>query len=118
MSIAATSLERSVDNNIFGLILGFRVPIKQPMLRLSKGSQFLATQAVNIGQNTFDFVVSFFGVPGRLYRIQYSNSLSPPFDWNEFSIPALLVAPPNGVIVYTDVSPVGPTRFYRAIANP
>ena len=27
---------------------------------LSKGSQFLATQAVNIGQNTFDFVVSFF----------------------------------------------------------
>ena len=27
---------------------------------LSRGSQFLATQAVNIGQNTFDFVVSFF----------------------------------------------------------
>jgi len=27
---------------------------------LSKGSQFLATQALNIGQNAFDFVVSFF----------------------------------------------------------
>jgi predicted PurR-regulated permease PerM len=27
---------------------------------LSKGSQFLATQAINIGQNAFDFVVSFF----------------------------------------------------------
>ncbi len=27
---------------------------------LSKGGQYLATQAVNIGQNTFDFVVSFF----------------------------------------------------------
>lgn len=27
---------------------------------LSKGSQFLATQALSIGQNTFDFIVSFF----------------------------------------------------------
>ena len=27
---------------------------------LSKGSQFLATQALNIGQNAFDFIVSFF----------------------------------------------------------
>jgi predicted PurR-regulated permease PerM len=27
---------------------------------LTKGSQFMATQALNIGQNTFDFVVSFF----------------------------------------------------------
>ncbi|WP_372827615.1 AI-2E family transporter [Polaromonas sp.] len=27
---------------------------------LSKGSQFLATQAINIGQNAFDFIVSFF----------------------------------------------------------
>lgn len=27
---------------------------------ISKGSQFLATQALNIGQNAFDFVVSFF----------------------------------------------------------
>jgi predicted PurR-regulated permease PerM len=29
---------------------------------LAKGSQFLAAQAINIGQNTFDFIVSFFVV--------------------------------------------------------
>jgi predicted PurR-regulated permease PerM len=29
---------------------------------LAKGSQFLAAQAINVGQNTFDFIVSFFVV--------------------------------------------------------
>jgi predicted PurR-regulated permease PerM len=29
---------------------------------LARGSQFIATQAINIGQNTFDFILSFFVV--------------------------------------------------------
>jgi len=32
------------------------------MAELAKGSQFLAAQAINVGQNTFDFIVSFFVV--------------------------------------------------------
>ena len=34
--------------------------IERASASISKGSQFLATQALNIGQNAFDFVVSFF----------------------------------------------------------
>ena len=34
--------------------------IERVSTSISKGSQFLATQALNIGQNAFDFVVSFF----------------------------------------------------------
>ena len=34
--------------------------IERVSTSISKGSQFLATQALNIGQNAFDFVISFF----------------------------------------------------------
>ena len=65
-----------------------------------------------------DFVIRFLGVPGRSYRVQYTTSTAAPYDWVEFSPAAVLLAPYNGVLSYTDVSPVGATRLYRVIANP
>jgi hypothetical protein len=65
-----------------------------------------------------DYVVSFIGVPGRMYRVQYTTSLSAPYTWTEFSPLAIFTAPANGVFSYTDVNPPGPVRLYRAVPHP
>lgn len=67
------------------------------------------------GQN---YTVSFIGVPARMYRVQYTTSLSAPYTWNEFSPLAIFTAPTNGVFSYTDVNPPGPVRLYRAVPHP
>ena len=65
-----------------------------------------------------DFVVTFLGVPGGSFRVQYTTSTAPPYVWNEFAPPAIYTAAPNGVFTHTDVNPPGPVRFYRAVSNP
>jgi hypothetical protein len=65
-----------------------------------------------------DFVLTFVGVPGRAYRVQYSTSTSAPYTWNEFSPLAVFTAPANGVFQFTDVNPSGPIRLYRAVPHP
>lgn len=62
-------------------------------------------------------VLKYIGVPFRSYGVQYSTSLGAPV-WNEFSPPALLVAPTSGVINYTDVNPGGGIRLYRFVLKP
>jgi len=62
--------------------------------------------------------LTFLGVPGRQYRVQYTTSLVQPIVWNEFSPQAIYTAPPNGVILHTDPNPPGPMRFYRIVAHP
>ncbi len=65
-----------------------------------------------------DFLLTFLAVPGRSYRVQYTTSLTAPFDWNEFDPAAVVVAPADGIVSYTDVAPVGLGRYYRLIPNP
>lgn len=65
-----------------------------------------------------DFVVTFLGVPGGSFRVQYSTAGPPNYDWQEFASPAIYTAAPNGVFTHTDVNPPGPVRFYRAVSNP
>jgi DNA-binding beta-propeller fold protein YncE len=65
-----------------------------------------------------DFVVTFLGVPGGSFRVQYSTSTAPPYVWTEFAPQATYTAAPNGVFTHTDVNPPGPVRFYRAVSNP
>jgi len=65
-----------------------------------------------------DFLLTFLAVPGRSYRVQYTTSLTAPFDWNEFDPAAVVVAPADGIVHYTDVAPVGLGRYYRLIPNP
>lgn len=65
-----------------------------------------------------DVVVTFVGVPGRAYRVQYATDLTPPAVWQEFGPPAVSTAAPNGVFGYVDVAPAGPQRFYRAVTHP
>lgn len=62
-----------------------------------------------------DINLVFFGVPGRTYGIQYTTGIAPPYVWNELVPQADMVAPPSGVLRFTDHAPVGPTRFYRAV---
>ena len=65
-----------------------------------------------------DVVVTFIGVPGRGYRVQYTTSLGSPYTWLEFSPAAVITAPAGGVFSHTDPAPAGGARFYRAIPNP
>ncbi len=65
-----------------------------------------------------DYLVTFVGLPGRGYRVQYASELGPSPAWTEFEPPVTRVAAPNGVFTHTDVNPGGASRFYRAIGNP
>ncbi len=65
-----------------------------------------------------DFVLTFIGVPGHTYRVQYTTSLSAPYTWNEFSPLAIYTAPTNGVFTHLDVNPSEPMRLYRAVPHP
>lgn len=65
-----------------------------------------------------DFRISFIGVPGREYRVQYTTESGPPYNWSEFIPPAEIMAPANGVFHYTDLNPVEPMRLYRAVYQP
>lgn len=65
-----------------------------------------------------DVVLTFIGVPGRNYRLQYTISGSPPYVWNDFSPVVTLRAPDSGVFTSTDINPPNPLRLYRAVLNP
>ena len=64
-----------------------------------------------------DFVTLFIGVPGYVYRVQFTTDLTPPYTWQDFSPPADYTAPDSGVFQHLDVAPGG-NRFYRAIPKP
>ena len=76
--------------------------------------------SVSIVASGADFLVTFIGVPGGSYRVQYTTSTSAPYVWQEFSPPgnAPHVAAPNGVFQHLDVAPPDPLRLYRAIPHP
>lgn len=77
-----------------------------------------APNAVNILSSGPDFIVTFLGVPGNSYRVQYTVSAGSPYSWSEFIPPATYVAPANTVFSHTDVAPPESTRLYRAVSNP
>ena len=84
----------------------------------STGSSTSAPNALQIVASGGNFVMTFIGVPGNSYRIQYTTSTSLPYAWQEFSPPAVFIAPANGVFTYTDVNPGNPVRIYRAVPHP
>jgi hypothetical protein len=74
--------------------------------------------AIRILPSGLDFVVTFIGVPGNPYRIQYTPDLNPPYTWSEFSPQATYTAPDTGIFEHTDINPAETSRLYRAVANP
>ncbi len=81
--------------------------------------------APNIGPNAVstavsgsDTILTFLGVPGNSYRIQYTTNTGAPYTWNEFNPLAVYTAPSNGVVTHTDANPPPPARLYRAIPHP
>jgi hypothetical protein len=64
-----------------------------------------------------DVGLTFIGVPGGRYRVQYTTATAPPYAWLEFSPTATYLAAPNGVFTHTDVAPADPVRLYRAIGE-
>ena len=62
--------------------------------------------------------VTFIGVPGHTYRVQFATGAGPLYIWTEFSPLAIHTAPANGVFIHTDFNPPPPARQYRAIPHP
>lgn len=61
-----------------------------------------------------DIVVTFLGVAGRTYRVQFREL---PGDWQD-ATSANHTAAPNGVFTHTDANPNSPMRLYRAVGTP
>lgn len=76
-----------------------------------------SSNSATITASGADFRVTFIGVPGFGYRVQYTTNFTPPHTWNEFSPAAIYTAPPSGLFTHTDVAPGGAGRIYRAIPN-
>ncbi len=63
----------------------------------------------NLGSGVYR--ITFGGIPGRSYTIQYTTSLIHPIDWQTLGTS---IAGPSGTIIYDDNSG-SPLRFYRTV---
>lgn len=94
---------------------------------VSDGSGGTATGTVNVTVQTdtsqsknilgivadgSDWVLTFAGIAGLQYTIQYTENLGAPV-WNTLASQA---ADANGRVVYRDVNPPAPARYYRTLA--
>ena len=80
-----------------------------------------APNPVAVSTSGNDFAVSFLGVPGYRYRVQFSSDVAPPYTWREFDPPAVYTAPETGaagVFRHTDPNPPDALRLYRAVPEP
>jgi hypothetical protein len=74
--------------------------------------------AAQISTRSGGFTVSFIGVAGGRYRVQYTTNASTPYTWQEFNPPGVYLAADNGVFEQTDENPPDALRLYRAILDP
>ncbi len=80
-----------------------------------------APNPVAVTSSGGSFSVSFLGVPGYRYRVQFSNSISAPYVCQDFDPAAVYTAPDTGtvgVFRHTDSEPSGLLRLYRAVPEP
>ena len=96
---------------------GHSVSATVTVTEVSASADSTVPNAVRITASGGNFTVTFIGVPGNPYRIQYTTSPGAPYFWNEFVPAATVTAPANGVFQQVDVNPPDPVRLYRAISN-
>ncbi len=96
---------------------GHAVTASVTVTEVSALADTAAPNAARIVASGGNYTLTFIGVPGNSYRVQYSTSTAVPYVWNEFIPAATLTAPANGVFGYLDVNPPNPVRLYRAIVN-
>lgn len=80
-----------------------------------------APNAARVISDGPDVIVSFIGIPGRTYRVQYATNTIPPLEWREFMPAAIYSIPTDaqvGVLNHSDINPPEPVRIYRAIPHP
>lgn len=97
---------------------GHTVVATVPIIEIASAPSGDGPNSAQIAPSGNDYILTFIGVPGRTYRVQYTTSTTTPYTWNEFSPLAIFTAPANGVFSYTDVNPSGPMRLYRAVPHP
>jgi hypothetical protein len=80
------------------------------LVTVSNGQSFnIVSYAYDSGAGTM--TVTFAGIPGYTYRVQYATTLTPPANWTDLSTNT---APPDGL--WQVVDPAGSmSRFYRTV---
>ncbi len=76
---------------------------------------------VGVTHSAGNFTVSFLGVPGYRYQVQFTTDDTPPLAWQDFAPPAIYTAPETGavgVFQHVDPNPPDAMRLYRAVPNP
>ena len=96
---------------------GHSISSSVTVVEVAAATDTLTANAVSVAAASGSFTLTFIGVPGNLYRVQYTTSSGSPFVWNDFSPAATFTAPASGVFQYLDVNPPNPVRLYRAISN-
>jgi hypothetical protein len=74
------------------------------------GSQNISSVVHDSGAGTV--TVTFAGIPGYTYRVQYTTELTPPVTWSDFSTNTV---PPGGLFQITDTVGGTTNRYYRTV---
>ena len=77
---------------------------------VSGSSQNIVGAVHDAGAGTV--TVTFAGIPGYTYRVQYATSLIPPVTWQDISTNAV---PPGGLFQFVDTVGETTNRFYRTV---
>ncbi len=120
--VVYTAPAKDAGNGQFVYVLsdgpgGHLVDVTVTVTQTDPGPADQGANAVEIRPDGPDYIVTFLGVPGHSYRVQYTESVSPP-TWTDLPPAVPLVAPANGAFRVTDPQPPSPVRFYRAIPAP
>jgi uncharacterized delta-60 repeat protein len=79
------------------------------------GTDAASLNLVSMTRTADGFLVSFAGIPGDSYLIQFTDNLTPPVAWQTLTPPGPIQAGPNGLFQFEDKpNPIPPQRFYRA----
>ena len=79
------------------------------------GTDGASLNLIALARTADGFLVSFAGIPGDSYLIQFTDSLTPPATWQSLTPPGPIQAGPNGLFQFEDKpNPIPPQRFYRA----
>ncbi len=107
--IGLDSFQYSIDNGHGGTTTGTVTVV------VRDNSHQQSPNIVSIQFTGGGAAITFIGIPGRIYEVQYSDSLDTP-NWRPFAGESRPTAGPNGIYQYFDSNTAGAqTRYYRAV---
>lgn len=105
-------IDSPADGDSFTYTITDGLEVSVGVVTLNSAANNGVTFNIRILADGADAILRVFGIPGRSYQIQTTDSLTPPIQWTNLG--AAETAASDGVIVRRETAPPQP-RFYRAI---